>query len=55
VLLTVTAGYPDYIRCRSLPGGVVSTKVEKTIDVAVPVRTAYNQWTQFEEFRKCGN
>jgi uncharacterized membrane protein len=28
----------------------VSTKVEKTIDVAVPVSTAYNQWTQFEEF-----
>ena len=24
--------------------------VEKTIQVAVPVRTAYNQWTQFEEF-----
>jgi ribosome-associated toxin RatA of RatAB toxin-antitoxin module len=27
----------------------VST-IEKTIDVDVPVRTAYNQWTQFEEF-----
>jgi uncharacterized membrane protein len=24
--------------------------VDKTIDVEVPVRTAYNQWTQFEEF-----
>jgi uncharacterized membrane protein len=24
--------------------------VEKHIDVNVPVRTAYNQWTQFEEF-----
>lgn len=24
--------------------------VVETIDVAVPVRTAYNQWTQFEEF-----
>lgn len=24
--------------------------VEKSIDVRVPVRTAYNQWTQFEEF-----
>jgi uncharacterized membrane protein len=24
--------------------------VEKTIEVNVPVRTAYNQWTQFEEF-----
>lgn len=26
--------------------------VEKHIDVDVPVRTAYNQWTQFEEFPK---
>jgi uncharacterized membrane protein len=24
--------------------------IEKAIDVNVPVRTAYNQWTQFEEF-----
>jgi uncharacterized membrane protein len=24
--------------------------VTKSVDVAVPVRTAYNQWTQFEEF-----
>ncbi len=26
------------------------SKIEKSIDVNVPVRTAYNQWTQFEEF-----
>jgi uncharacterized membrane protein len=26
------------------------TTIEKAIDVEVPVRTAYNQWTQFEEF-----
>jgi uncharacterized membrane protein len=25
-------------------------RVESTIDVNVPVSTAYNQWTQFEEF-----
>lgn len=25
-------------------------KVEETVDVAVPVRTAYDQWTQFETF-----
>ncbi|RPH35035.1 SRPBCC family protein [bacterium] len=25
-------------------------KIEKSIDINVPVRTAYNQWTQFEEF-----
>ncbi|TJZ59068.1 SRPBCC family protein [Streptomyces piniterrae] len=24
--------------------------VKKTVDVEVPVHTAYNQWTQFEEF-----
>ena len=26
------------------------TQVEKTVEVDVPVRTAYNQWTQFEDF-----
>jgi len=26
------------------------TKVETSVEVAVPVTTAYNQWTQFEEF-----
>jgi uncharacterized membrane protein len=25
-------------------------RYEHSVDVAVPVRTAYNQWTQFEEF-----
>src|SRR5262245_28338164 len=25
-------------------------KIEKSIDVDVPVQTAYNQWTQFEDF-----
>ena len=24
--------------------------IEKSIEVSVPVRTAYNEWTQFEEF-----
>jgi hypothetical protein len=28
----------------------MTTEVEKTIEVAVPVSTAYDQWTQFEEF-----
>jgi carbon monoxide dehydrogenase subunit G len=28
----------------------VVTRVEKTIEVNVPVRAAYNQWTQFEQF-----
>lgn len=26
------------------------SRIEESIDVNVPVRTAYNQWTQFEEF-----
>ena len=26
--------------------------IEKSIELNVPVRTAYNQWTQFEEFPK---
>ncbi len=26
------------------------SKVEKSIDVHIPLRTVYNQWTQFEEF-----
>ena len=28
------------------------SQVQKSIDVDVPVRTAYNQWTQFESFPK---
>ena len=28
------------------------SSVEKSIEVNVPVRTAYDQWTQFEEFPK---
>ena len=28
----------------------MSTNVVESIDVAVPVNTAYNQWTQFESF-----
>ncbi len=27
-------------------------RIEKSIEVEVPLRTAYNQWTQFEEFPK---
>jgi uncharacterized membrane protein len=26
------------------------SNIEQSIDVSVPVRSAYNQWTQFEEF-----
>ena len=28
----------------------MTTEVEESIDVKVPLQTAYNQWTQFEEF-----
>ena len=28
----------------------MTTTVEKTILVNVPISTAYNQWTQFEDF-----
>ncbi len=28
------------------------SKVEESIELEVPVQTAYNQWTQFEEFPK---
>src|SRR5664279_575676 len=36
---------------RAPPGyvGAMSDVIE-TIEVSVPIRTAYNQWTQFEEF-----
>src|ERR1041384_1664193 len=41
------------------PGGAPSfskrkpmATIEKSIEVDVPVRAAYNQWTQFEEFPK---
>src|SRR5262249_52298887 len=29
---------------------LMSSHIEQSIEVEVPVRTAYNQWTQFEEF-----
>jgi uncharacterized membrane protein len=35
---------------RSHGGTIGVAKVEQTIEVDVPASTAYNQWTQFEEF-----
>jgi len=35
---------------RARRGGYSSSTVEESIDINVPVSTAYNQWTQFEEF-----
>jgi uncharacterized membrane protein len=37
----------DYVRGEKK--GMMET-IEKSIEIDVPVRTAYNQWTQFEEF-----
>jgi uncharacterized membrane protein len=37
-------------RNRRSPREVSMATIEKSIDVNVPVRVAYNQWTQFEEF-----
>jgi hypothetical protein len=30
----------------------MTATIEQTIEVQVPIETAYNQWTQFEEFPK---
>ena len=35
---------------RARRGSYGSSTVEESIDINVPVSTAYNQWTQFEEF-----
>jgi uncharacterized membrane protein len=32
--------------------GVLMAEVKESIEVEVPISTAYNQWTQFEEFPK---
>lgn len=49
VSLMMTPGPRHQIRFESKET-VVSTKVEKRIVVDVSVSTAYNQWTQFEDF-----
>jgi uncharacterized membrane protein len=28
----------------------MTTQIEESVEVEVPIRTAYNQWTQFEDF-----
>ena len=38
------------MRVGGLAGGTSPRVVDASIEVAVPVSTAYNQWTQFEEF-----
>src|SRR5687768_11767825 len=33
-----------------IPLGVSMQRIEQTIEVSVPIKRAYNQWTQFEDF-----
>jgi uncharacterized membrane protein len=37
-------------RSSALTGGTTPRTIDETIEVNVPVSTAYNQWTQFEDF-----
>jgi uncharacterized membrane protein len=55
----MTAEYREGLLARALQrsqpratflGGAVMASVVQSIDVNVPLSTAYNQWTQFEEF-----
>src|SRR5205807_11950 len=46
-------GYPvaDTKRAKlTKEGDAAMATIEESVEVEVPVRTAYNQWTQFEEF-----
>src|SRR3954447_301397 len=47
------------MRIRATPSKIAFTvrrrdmeRIEKSIEVHVPIKAAYNQWTQFEEFPK---
>jgi uncharacterized membrane protein len=40
----------EYDTTPNVTGGGAMGNLEKTIEVDVPVATAYNQWTQFEDF-----
>jgi uncharacterized membrane protein len=42
-------GSPSQYRIFGKKDGTMET-IEKSIDIDVPLHTAYNQWTQFEEF-----
>jgi uncharacterized membrane protein len=47
---TVAAGAALKLRGRASANGTAISTIDESIEVAVPVSTAYNQWTQFEEF-----
>ena len=47
---TVAAGAALKLRGRASANGTAISTIDESIEVEVPVSTAYNQWTQFEEF-----
>ena len=44
------AGAALKLRGKASANGTAISTIDESIEVAVPVSTAYNQWTQFEEF-----
>jgi uncharacterized membrane protein len=49
-LVALILGGVVYSQWKNSRGDSAGGEVEDTIEVAVPLSTAYNQWTQFEEF-----
>jgi uncharacterized membrane protein len=47
---TVAAGAALKLRSKASANGTAISTIDESIEVEVPVSTAYNQWTQFEEF-----
>jgi len=45
-------GYLAYSQMKKMRRGFTSSSVKESIELNVPLSTAYNQWTQFEEFPK---
>src|SRR4051812_50060987 len=43
-------GYFAWAQMKKMRGAGSSSSVQETIELNVPLSTAYNQWTQFEEF-----
>jgi uncharacterized membrane protein len=44
------AGAAVKLRGKASANGIAISTIDESIEVEVPVSTAYNQWTQFEEF-----
>lgn len=45
-------GWLAYSQMKKIRGRFSSSSVQESIELNVPLSTAYNQWTQFEEFPK---